>query len=181
MKLAWNDVKPYFEEQTVWVNNQDIYWYQYVWQLLDENNLTVCNSLVEKLAVYSRVYATVKIYREFCSVAFGENPYFDLYLDKLTSDEEKQDIYDKLIEDSGTMQTIFDLLKEKLGREITYYSMWITCCSEDFEIEFSTYENYSDALSEIMNENYSNALSGIMNENLSINKLASYEWLTKQM
>jgi len=162
MNLAWNDVKRYFEEEPTWSNEHDLYWYQYVWQLLDENNLTVCNSLVEKLSVYSRIYAMISIYKEFCSAAFEESPEFLSYLitddvskivEEEVDDEEEQDIYkdiyNKLIEDSETMRTIFDILQAKLGITETYCSLWTTCDpvelrnvdedGDELETEINTY------------------------------------------
>jgi len=133
MKLTWSDVKPYFEEQTIWVDKNEMHWYQYIWNLLDEANLTICNSLTEKLAVYNKIYAVVKIYTDFCEVAFGETADFSLYLDELNDDEVKQAVYNELIEDSDSIKTVFEILGIKLGREKTFYSLWITTCSDDLE------------------------------------------------
>jgi hypothetical protein len=179
MKLSWNDVSPYFEEAMVLSDEQDMYWYQCVWQLLDESNMTSYYSLAEKQVLYSRIYATVKIYREFCNIAFGESPEFCLYFDGLTDDEEKQAVYNQLIEDDNAMQTIFDVLKTKMGINTTFCSLWITWRPQDLglddlqEIEIGSYEDYTNALS--------GDLSSILNFDLNADKLASFEWLSDYM
>jgi hypothetical protein len=179
MKLTWTDVEPYFEEEKVLVGGQDMYWYQYVWQLLAEHNLTTYYSLVEKLTVYSRIYSTLKIYREFCSSAFEESPDFCLYLDKITDDEETQDIYDALIRDSDSMQTIYDVLETNLGREKVFYSLWITRNPNIFSDNEDSEENQIDSYERyigILNDE--SGMNEVANTDLSAGKLASYEWLS---
>ena len=179
MILSWNDVRPYFENAAVLSDGQDMYWYQCVWQILDESNLTSYYSLAEKQVVYSRIYATIKIFREFSNVAFGESPEFSLYFDELTEDEDKQAVYNQLIEDDNAMQTIFDVLKTKMGMGITFCSLWITWRPQDlmidgfYEAEIGTYKDYMNALN--------GDLSNILNFDLSADKLASFEWLSDYM
>jgi hypothetical protein len=174
MKLKWNDVKPFFEDNKVWANGLEMYWYQLVWQLLDENNLTNFHSLVEKLAVYSRLNAIIRIYNEFYCAVSGESGDFCVYFDAMSADEEKQGIYEELIKDGDTMQTIFTVLKTTLGREKTYCALWVTCHDEDLEeSQIDTYESYVNALNGDMN--------GILKVGLYVDKLASYEWLSNYM
>ena len=173
MKLKWNDVKPHFEGQKVWICGLEMYWYQYVWCLLEEANLTICNSLAERLAVYNRIYAIVKIYADFCDKAFDEYSDVDIHFDELTMDEENQIVYNDLIHDSDSIQTVFDILKTRLKHEGIFYSLWITNCPDDLNHPIDTYEAYVAILSD---KDYADVLNDV-----SVGKLPSYEWLSNYM
>jgi hypothetical protein len=173
MKLTWNDTEKYFTNHTVWVDETAIYWYQLMWQLLEENNYTIFNSRVEKLVVHSRIYALIKIYREFCYACYDENPEFDDDLESLVEDnedgdyyvEEKRHIYRELIEDESAEKTIFQLLKENLGREKTFASLWVI---HDEECFFDSFGDYEEALSDMLND-------------VTPGKMKAYEWLAERM
>ena len=172
MKLTWNDVKPYFEEVQTLTSGRDLYWYQYVWQLLSENKLTHYYSLAEKLVVYGRIYAAVKIYKEFCKLAFDESLEFDLYLEGLTDDRDRQDIYDDLIKSDDAMYTVFEVLQANVGLDKTFCSLWTTWEHEELDTQDS-YEDYTNALN--------HDLDNILNHDMSIGKQVSYEWLSSYM
>ncbi|MCL2190308.1 MAG: hypothetical protein FWC16_14885 [Defluviitaleaceae bacterium] len=173
MKLMWQDVNKFFAEKKIWVSGLEMYWYQYTWYLLEEANLTIYNSLSEKLAVYNRMYAIVKIYADFCEAAFDEYSDVDVYFEELADDRDEQNIYNDLIQDDDSMRTIFDILKTKLGQEGVFYSLWITNCSDDLNNPIDTYKDYITALNI---KDYDDVLN-----NVSVDKLSSYEWLSDYM
>jgi len=175
MKLTWDCVKPHFEKDLVWVDAFEMHWYQYIWSILDEANLTICNSLAEKIAVYGRMFAIVRIYKEFCGYAFDEHSDFEIFFDEVAEDENSEEIRDKiseLIEDFDFVYTIFEVLSERLGRNATYYSLWLTR-PDVLGREIETYKEYVGALED---ENYVDFMNG-----LSTPKLTSYEWISEYM
>jgi len=57
MKLTWDEVMALFEEVKEFSGDTPLYWFRYVWGILEDANLTVCNSTAE--AIYSKLYATI--------------------------------------------------------------------------------------------------------------------------
>lgn len=175
MKLSWTDVKDVFQEYTVWTHNQEMGWFEGVWSILDQKGLTIWNSAVEKLAVYNRIYGVVWIFHNFCAAGFEEDASFDFYgLDAFqsalhemeTADAEAELVFDKLICDHQVVYTIFGILKEHMGTEQLFASLWAVCCPEEIE------DN---------EESFDEDFSLIMNENLETEKQAAYEWLMEYL
>lgn len=169
MKLLWADAKELFQEYTVWTHKREIVWFEQVWGILDQKGLTIWNSIVEKMAVYNRIYGTVWIFRNFCMAGFGEDAYFDFYWEApfqsfLENDcVEVKSVFDRLICNRQVIYTILDILKEHMGTEQLFASLWATCCPEEIENEEDSFDE---------------DFAFIMNESLEDEKNAAYEWLS---
>lgn len=172
MKLLWADTRELFQEYTVWAHEREMVWFEQVWNILAQKGLTIWNSTVEKMAVYNHIYGVIWIFRNFCMAGFEENAYFAFYwetpfqsiLHKLEADDraETERIFEALICDSQVIHTIFGILKEHMGTEQLFASLWATCCPEEIENEEDTFDE---------------DFSLIMSENLAEGKHAAYEWL----
>lgn len=172
MKLLWTDVKELFQECTVWTHEREMVWFQKVWNILEQKQMTIWSSMAEKMAVYNRAYGVIWIFRNFCMAGFDEDAFFDFYWDTIFQPDlhkmeenhftETTDIFEKLICDCQVIYTIFDVLKEHMGTEQLFASLWAVCCPEEIEDD---------------EESFDEDFSLIMNENLGVEKQAAYEWL----
>jgi len=208
MKLEWNEARKHFEEHTIWLDKVEMFWFQHMWQLIDEQGLTIYNSLVEKFAVYSRLYATIKIYREFCEVACEESADFDFNLSRLSFDRiiDKDDdveeyVYKDLIEglvcDNRTMNTIFEVIKSKFGLTTAFCSLWLTFDNRmineiygifdiddddsDEHQEYSTdcpINSYEDYIKYLHDDS---VIDAIVNSSVTGNKGAGFSWLDQNL
>lgn len=179
MNLSWDNVSSFFEEEKVWVHDAELHWYRQAWELMESNFLTVANSTAEKLAVYSRIYALIAIYKEFCSIAAQETsevyvsfPLDDIVEDMALESEYKEDVLDILQEcvcNEDAKATIFALFKEKINKNTFFASLWYSVYPNELETPLDTYNEYLEALSKIVNYD------------LSADKLAAYEWLDNNL
>lgn len=161
----WEKVKSYFEEQTIWTSENELYWYRMVWELLTEKGLTIFHDNIDKLSNYGKIIAMVRAYHEFCQAGFEESPEFDIYFSDIS-----EEINEFLLSEASD-SAIFEALNEKLGREITFYSLWITAVVGEEE----PYSSYGEYVSLIKNSNHS-----MLNE-VTPSKMAAYEWLSEKM
>jgi len=176
MKLTWDEVKEYFEENYIFADGGEQHWYRYMWEFLGDNRLTEYYSLAEKIAVFGRVYALIKIYREFCEQAIEENADFDFYPPNLVEEEsgEVQEFVGGLIKDGGAARSVFKIAKEKIGVDKFFASLWITLDSSGYEGE--SIENRDD-----FNRVLTNYMNDTMNGGITSGKMAAYEWLVNNM
>ncbi len=130
MKLSWEDVCDVFEESAIWENGHDMYWYRLMWSLIEYKHMNEYSNEIEKMRIYSRVFAIIKIYTDFIEECFNDDDEELLYVMETYSSE----IFEYLYNDADVHE-IFAILNKELGTKRTFYSMFITC------IEF---ENDSD-------------------------------------
>ena len=176
MKLSWNDVSKYFAHQNVWTTENEQYWYRHIWELLGDNHLSEYHTTAEKVAVYARIYGIIKIHRDFCYHATGENPDFLFcpFPEELYEDENIVALADNdgsvryLIEEDEAVKSIFAVLSRTLGAERTFASMWVTFDS-DIEEDFDDYSAYIKYL------------NSILNHDITTGKGAAYEYLCENM
>lgn len=160
----WEKVKGYFEDQKVWTSENELYWYRMSWELLTQKGQTVSDDNVEKLSVYAKIIALVRAYHEFCQAGFEESADFDISFEDIP-----EEINEYLLQEASD-SVIFEVLNENLGREITFYSLWIT--ADAGEESYSSYEEYIQL---VKNSNHS-----MLNE-ATVSKGAAYEWLSDRM
>lgn len=126
MKLSWEDVYDIFDEATIWENGHDLYWYRLMWSLMEYKHMNEYENDEERLKIFSRVFAIIRIYTDFIEECFDD------------SDEElvsamgiySSDLF-RLLYSEDDVREIFTILNNELGTRRTFYSMFITC------IEFS--------------------------------------------
>lgn len=134
MKISWGDISIIFEDAALWENGHDLYWYRFMWNLMNYKGLNQYNTSEEKSIVISRAYSIISVYQEFISSCFGND-----------DEEEFQEIIQDCISEYSLFQDniqnksdIFSALKNELGTSRTFYSMFVTC------IEFDNYFDDED-------------------------------------
>ena len=73
MKLSWEDVCDVFEESAIWENGHDMYWYRLMWALMEYKHMNEYSNEIEKMRIYSRVFAIIKIYTDFIEECFNDD------------------------------------------------------------------------------------------------------------
>jgi hypothetical protein len=164
MKWNWKDIRDYFKDQAIWETENDMYWYHLVWDILFGKGLTVFHDNVEKLTIYAKIISLVRIYHDFCHVAYDESPEFEIDLGL----PEEVNAY---IMANSSDQSVFDILKEEFGREITFYSLIITVNSGE-EKPYNNYDEYKNLI-------VASKLSEL--NDTSVSNLEGYQWLSNYM
>ncbi len=122
MKLKWEDVYDIFEEASIWENEHDMYWYRLIWSLIEYKNMNEYEDEYDKMRIYSRAFAIIKIYTDFIDESFNDMD--DIFISSI-------DVYPyQMLEhlyDNADVREIFSLLNNELGTKRTFYSMFITC------------------------------------------------------
>ena len=122
MKLKWEDVYDIFEEASIWENEHDMYWYRLIWSLIEYKNMNEYEDEYDKMRIYSRAFAVIKIYTDFIDQSF--NDIDDIFISSI-------DVYPyemlEYLYDNADVREIFSVLNNELGTKRTFYSMFITC------------------------------------------------------
>ena len=160
MKLKWEDVYDIFEEASIWENEHDMYWYRLIWSLIEYKNMNEYEDEYDKMRIYSRAFAIIKIYTDFIDESFNEID--DIFISSI-------DVYPyemlEYLYDNADVREIFSVLNNELGTKRTFYSMFITCIEfqkdddtdEDDEYPGEYYfnsEEYEDCEDDDEYENY---------------------------
>ena len=174
MKLSWDEVKPYFEDNLVWTNGFALHWYRYVWEFVENSGLNTYYSRVEKLAVYSRIYAVILMYMEFCDAGFECGSEFELDIDLEVENDEDYTVYRNLVEDSSAIHSITDVISKHLNATEIFIGMWITCCQEEIETDNEPMPTYEDYLALLQNGDFDN----FVNCN-AIGKMNAFQWVSE--
>ncbi|MDO5559761.1 MAG: hypothetical protein Q4F95_09200 [Oscillospiraceae bacterium] len=144
MKLSWNDVYDVFDCASIWSNGHDMYWYRLIWSLLEYKNLNEYKDEYDKIRVYSRAFAIIRIYTEFIDECFNET--YDEFFASLEVYPYEMCEY---LYNTADVHEIFTLLHKEIGTTRTFYSMYLTCIDfgedddEDDDIQSSD-EWYSE-------------------------------------
>ncbi len=141
MKLSWEDVCDVFEESAIWENGHDMYWYRLMWALMEYKHMNEYSNEIEKMRIYSRVFAIIKIYTDFIEECFNDDDDELLYVMETYS----SDIFEYLYNDSDVHE-IFTILNKELGTKRTFYSMFITCIEFENDTDTDDMETEWDEL-----------------------------------
>lgn len=145
MKLSWNDVYDVFDCASIWSNGHDMYWYRLIWSLLEYKNLNEYEDEFDKIRIYSRAFAIIKIYTEFIDECFDET--YDEFFNALEIYPYEMSEY---IYNCADVHEIFTLLHKEIGTTRTFYSMYLTCLEfGDEDDDEDSSENSDDWFSEM--------------------------------
>lgn len=136
MKLGWEDVCDVFEESSIWENGHDMYWYRLMWALMEYKHMNEYSNEIEKMRIFSRVFAIIKIYTDFIEECFNDDDDELLYVIGNYSSE----IFEYLYNDADVHE-IFTILNNELGTKRTFYSMFITCIEFENDSDTDDMEN----------------------------------------
>lgn len=70
--LEYEDVKDVFGNATIWINQYEVYWFQYAWSFLEKEGLTTYSNSLEEHEVTLCAYGLIKSYYDFCEAVFDE-------------------------------------------------------------------------------------------------------------
>ena len=71
-KLVFDDLKELFCKGTIWMNKNELFWYEHAWNSLAERGKAEYETNGEYYRLLLRAVSLVKAYLEFSALAFGQ-------------------------------------------------------------------------------------------------------------
>lgn len=185
-KLVFDDLKELFCKGTIWMNKNELFWYEHAWNSLAERGKAEYETNGEYYRLLLRAVSLVKAYLEFSALAFGQEEDTDfsdlidgeippLVIGQILAGivgedelyEEEEDAL-RIVLNSMKYEVFKDLRKEMSVADIF---VWMYCTGDDsyfyHDAECEDGEEFDDEITDI--ESFEEAVRGaydsVLNDN----------------